>query len=43
MTKETEEKLARSLSAETTELLPFLPYLLQDLWALGVTWVPENS
>jgi len=35
MKKETEEKLARSLTAETTELLPFLPYLLQDLWALG--------
>jgi ubiquinone/menaquinone biosynthesis C-methylase UbiE len=31
----TEEKLARSLTAETTELLPFLPYLLQDLWELG--------
>jgi ubiquinone/menaquinone biosynthesis C-methylase UbiE len=35
MTKETEEKLARSLTAETTELIPFLPYLLQDLWELG--------
>ena len=35
MTKETEEKLARSLTAETTELLPYLPYLLQDLWELG--------
>ena len=35
MSKETEEKLARSLTAETTELLPFLPYLLQDLWELG--------
>ena len=30
-----DEKLARSLTAETTELLPFLPYLLQDLWELG--------
>ena len=30
-----EEKLALSLTAETTALLPFLPYLLQDLWALG--------
>ena len=28
-------KLAHSLTAETTELLPFLPYLLQDLWELG--------
>jgi len=35
MTKETQELLARSLTAETTELLPFLPYLLQDLWELG--------
>ena len=35
MLKETEEKLACSLTAETTELLPFLPYLLQDLWELG--------
>ena len=32
---EIEEKLARSLTAETVELLPFLPYLLQDLWELG--------
>jgi ubiquinone/menaquinone biosynthesis C-methylase UbiE len=30
-----EEKLAKSLTAETTELIPFLPYLLQDLWELG--------
>ena len=29
------EKLVRSLSGETTELLPFLPYLLQDFWELG--------
>jgi len=35
MNKETKEKLACSLTAETTELLPFLPYLLQDLWELG--------
>ena len=35
MTKETEERLARSLTAESTDLLPFLPYLLQDLWKLG--------
>jgi SAM-dependent methyltransferase len=35
MTREVDEKLARSLTAETTELLPFLPYLLQDLWELG--------
>jgi len=35
MTREIEKKLAHSLTAETTELLPFLPYLLQDLWELG--------
>ena len=35
MKKETEEKLACSLSAETTELLPFLAYMLQDFWELG--------
>jgi SAM-dependent methyltransferase len=33
--KTTEEKLAGSLTAETTDLLPFLPYLLQDFWELG--------
>ncbi|NCB43193.1 MAG: class I SAM-dependent methyltransferase [Clostridia bacterium] len=31
-----EEKLAKSLSAEgCTELIPFFPHLLQDLWELG--------
>jgi len=35
MNKATKEKLAGSLTAETTELLPFLPYLLQDFWELG--------
>jgi SAM-dependent methyltransferase len=30
-----QEKLAKSLTAETIDLLPFLPYLLQDLWELG--------
>ncbi|MEQ8189167.1 MAG: class I SAM-dependent methyltransferase [Candidatus Eremiobacterota bacterium] len=30
-----EEKLARSLTAESTNLIPYLPYLLQDLWELG--------
>jgi len=28
-------ELARSLSAGTTELLPYLPYILQDYWELG--------
>lgn len=35
MTDNTQEKLAKSLTAETTELLPYLPYLLQDFWELG--------
>lgn len=35
ISKETEEKLARSLTYETAEVLPFLPYLLQDFWELG--------
>jgi len=35
MNKATEKKLAGSLTAETIELLPFLPYLLQDFWELG--------
>lgn len=30
-----EEKLAASLTANTPDLLPYLPYLLQDIWALG--------
>lgn len=30
-----EEKLAGSLTAETIDLLPYLPYLLQDIWELG--------
>jgi ubiquinone/menaquinone biosynthesis C-methylase UbiE len=35
ISEETEEKLVASLTGETTELLPFLPYLLQDFWELG--------
>ncbi|HEY8349373.1 MAG TPA: class I SAM-dependent methyltransferase [Clostridia bacterium] len=35
-----EEKLAKSLTAESTELIPYLPYLLQDLWELGSS--PED-
>ena len=30
-----EEKTAQSLSANGAELLPYLPYMLQDLWELG--------
>ena len=33
--KTVEEKLAKSLTAESIELIPYLPYLLQDLWELG--------
>ncbi len=32
---ETEKKLAKSLTADTTDIIPFLPFLLQDLWELG--------
>jgi ubiquinone/menaquinone biosynthesis C-methylase UbiE len=31
------DKLAQSLSAESAELIPMIPYLLQDLWELGST------
>ena len=30
-----EDKLAKSLTAESTDLIPYIPYLLQDLWELG--------
>lgn len=33
--KTVETKLAESLSSSSTELIPFLPYLLQDLFELG--------
>lgn len=29
------QKLAASLTADDTDIIPYLPYLLQDLWALG--------
>lgn len=34
------EKLAGSLTADSIELIPFLPYLLSDLWELGSS--PED-
>ena len=40
MDKKTGEILAKSLTAETTELLEYIPYLLQDLWELGSS--PED-
>ena len=35
MKKETENKLAYSLSADSMEVMPYVPYMLQDLWSLG--------
>lgn len=35
MNKDTEKQLARSLTGETVELLPYMPYLLKDFWELG--------
>ena len=35
-----EEKLAKSLTAESVDLIPYLPALLQDLWELGSS--PED-
>jgi SAM-dependent methyltransferase len=37
------QKLARSLTAEDTALLPHLPYLLQDLWNFGTPAEPLIS
>lgn len=31
-----EQELARSLGAETTDVIPFISYLLQDYWSLAV-------
>ena len=35
MNPDVADRLARSLTAETAELIPYIPYLLQDLWELG--------
>ena len=35
MNDKLKQQVAKSLTAEDAELLPFLPYLLQDLWELG--------
>jgi SAM-dependent methyltransferase len=37
---EVDRKLAKSLTADTPELIPYLPYLLKDLWELGLS--PED-
>jgi len=34
------ENLAQSLTGESVEIIPYLPYLLQDLWELGA--IPED-
>ena len=35
MNDQTLEKLAQSLTGDSADIIPFLPYLLQDLWELG--------
>lgn len=40
MNQETEDKLARSLTVRNKDVLPYVPYLLQDLWELGT---PAND
>ncbi len=35
MQDNTGEKLAKSLTGDTVDIIPYLPYLLQDLWELG--------
>jgi 2-polyprenyl-3-methyl-5-hydroxy-6-metoxy-1,4-benzoquinol methylase len=35
LSSEVEEKLATSLTADMPQMIPYLPYLLQDLWELG--------
>lgn len=35
MNKEVEQRLAESLTADSTDIIPYLPYLLQDFWSLA--------
>lgn len=35
MNDKVKEKLAHSLTAESVELIDYIPYLLQDFWELG--------
>ena len=35
MEQKTKERLAESLTASTTDIIPYLPYLLQDFWSLA--------
>lgn len=40
MNEQVKEKLAESLTADNSAIIPFLPYLLQDFWELGSS--PED-
>ena len=35
MNQETQKRLAESLTSDSVEIIPFLPYLLQDFWSLA--------
>lgn len=35
MNSEIQKRLAESLTAESTDIIPYLPYLLQDFWSLS--------
>lgn len=35
MNQETQKRLAESLTAESTDIIPYLPYLLQNFWSLS--------
>lgn len=35
MNQDTQKRLAESLTAESTDIIPYLPYLLQDFWSLA--------
>ena len=35
MDQETQKRLAESLTADSTNIIPYLPYLLQDFWSLA--------
>lgn len=35
MDTKTEQNLAASMTADTTVIIPYLAYLLQDFWELG--------
>lgn len=35
MNPDTQQRLAHSLTADSTDIIPYLPYLLQDFWSLA--------